>query len=122
MTEHSDHPYEAGRMAVIGRAEPASTSLFMPFDVTPYLHFIDDPSKSEAEKRQMAEALAFILIGIVDVVFGLHPAQQACGQLESGLASGPGTDSDRSNHSGQTLKQTFNKAAARRGRQKRKTP
>ena len=122
MTEYSDHPHDTGRTTIIGLPEPVSTARPIPFDVTPYLHFIGDQSGSEVEKRQMAEALAFILIGIADVMFGLHPAQQACGKLESSLASCLGTDSDRGNHSGETLKQTFNKASAPRGRRKRKTP
>lgn len=123
MTEYSDHPHHAEPTPVIGLAETVGTSRTIPFDVSRYLHFIDDHSLSEDQKRQMAEALWVIVMGFVDLGFGIHPAQQACGKLEEPLASGPGRDSDGGKVGAQALRQLFNNAAARKdGRRERQVP
>jgi hypothetical protein len=111
VTEYSDHPIDIERPAIVGLLETCSTSRTIPFDVSRYLHFIDDPSLSEDQKRQMAEALWVIVIGFVDLGFGIHPAQQACGKLEEPLANKAGTDSDDGKVTAYSLTKTFNKAA-----------
>lgn len=106
MTEHSDHPHHAGRTPI-------------PFDVTRYMHFIEDPSLNDLQRRQMVEALWAIVLSFVDLGFGLHPAQQACGKLEEPLANKSGTDSDGGKVTAYSLTKTFNKAAGSARRRKR---
>lgn len=113
MTENSDHHLNTDRATVIGLPDTAIAPRPIPFDVARYLHFIDDQPLSEDQKRQMTEALWAIVIGFVDLGFGVHPAQQACGKVEEPLASGHGTDSDGGNVRAQALRKLFNKAAAR---------
>lgn len=122
MTEHSDHPFETEPPQIAGAPDSSSPTSSVRLDVSRYLHMIDDPALSDDQKRQMLEALWSIMVAFVDLGFGIHPVQQACGKVESRLASEPGTDSDSSNQFGNTLSQAFNNAAAPHGRRKRKTP
>ncbi len=45
-----------------------------------YLPFFEDEDISEADKRELIEALWSIVVSFVDLGFGVHPVQQACGQ------------------------------------------
>ena len=49
-------------------------------DYERYEHFLEDSDWSEDQKRQFIEALWSIIVSFVDLGFGVHPAQQACGQ------------------------------------------
>lgn len=46
-------------------------------DVELYQSYIDDPSMSEADKRELIETLWSIMLSFVDLGFGIHPLQQA---------------------------------------------
>lgn len=59
-------------------------------DLAYYQDLFDDPAMSEAEKEQMIKALWSIIVAFVELGFGVHPAQQACGQ--------DGTKQDQSSH------------------------
>ncbi|GAB5470449.1 MAG: hypothetical protein Kilf2KO_34790 [Rhodospirillales bacterium] len=50
-------------------------------DVEKYQRYLDDPRSSDDQKRQVIEALWTIIVGFVDLGFGVHPAQQVCGQV-----------------------------------------
>lgn len=121
MTEHSDHPFETDQLATAGAPDVLVVHPPLKLDVSRYMHLID-PSIPEHQQRQMIEALWPIMIALVDLGIGIHPFQQACGQVSKALASGDGTDSDGARVAPSTLSQTFNKAAARRRRRERKTP
>ncbi|MEM9765184.1 MAG: hypothetical protein AAF968_22235 [Pseudomonadota bacterium] len=45
-----------------------------------YARMLDEGDLSDAEKRQMLDALWSIIAMFVDLGFGLHPVEQACGQ------------------------------------------
>jgi hypothetical protein len=103
-------------------ALPDTKPRIVEIDFAHYQNMIDDETLSDGQKRQIVEALWTFIVAFVDLGFGIHPAQQACGQVEKTLASGPGTDSDRANPRGETRKPISNTAAAPRGRRGRKTP
>ncbi|KPQ23000.1 MAG: hypothetical protein HLUCCO06_16635 [Halomonas sp. HL-93] len=50
-------------------------------DLTVYLDLMDDDESTEAEKVQLLEIMATIIMQIVDLGFGIHPVQHACGQV-----------------------------------------
>lgn len=54
-------------------------------DYERYQALLDDPSLSESQKRQIIDALWSIIVAFVDLGFGVHPAQAACGQLSESL-------------------------------------
>jgi hypothetical protein len=45
-----------------------------------YLPYLEDQAIHEDQKRELIETLLSIVIACVDLGFGLHPAQQACGE------------------------------------------
>tara|TARA_R110000850_G_scaffold82085_2_gene176313 strand:+ start:152 stop:523 length:372 start_codon:yes stop_codon:yes gene_type:complete len=47
-----------------------------------YLPFFEDAEISEDEKRELIEALWSIVLSFVDLGFGIHPVQQACGKSD----------------------------------------
>jgi len=49
-------------------------------DVERYQHLLDDPALSEEQKQQIIEALWSIIVNFVELGFGVHPVQEACGQ------------------------------------------
>ncbi|MEM5474816.1 hypothetical protein [Pacificibacter sp. AS14] len=56
-----------------------------------YLPFFEDEDISEDQKREMIEALWSIMVSFVDLGFGIHPVQQACGK-DISLAEMPTAD------------------------------
>ncbi|MBI1393885.1 MAG: hypothetical protein GC152_14200 [Alphaproteobacteria bacterium] len=59
-------------------------------DVAYYQDLFDDPELSDAEKEQIITALWSIIVAFVELGFGVHAAQQACGKV--------GTKQDQSSH------------------------
>ena len=57
-------------------ARPALT-----LDVALYQQYLDDADLSEAEKREFLETLWSVIVGFVDLGFGVHPLQQAAPDL-----------------------------------------
>lgn len=51
-------------------------------DIEKYQTFLDETDLNEDQKRDVIEALWQIIVAFVDLGFGVHPVQQACGQLE----------------------------------------
>jgi len=58
--------------------ETAPPSLSIDWDA--YLPFFEDEDISEADKQELIEALWSIVVSFVDLGFGVHPVQQACGK------------------------------------------
>jgi hypothetical protein len=70
-TTQDGNPHDAGH----AKGRPVVT-----FDVSRYEHFLEDQGLSAEQKRAMLEALWSIIVSFVDLGFGVHPVQQACGQ------------------------------------------
>jgi len=62
-------------------SETAPPTLTIDWDA--YLPFFEDEDISEEDKHEMIEALWAIVVSFVDLGFGVHPVQQACGQAVS---------------------------------------
>ena len=58
--------------------ETAPPTLTIDWDA--YLPFFEHEDISEAEKHELIEALWSIVVSFVDLGFGIHPIQQACGK------------------------------------------
>lgn len=50
-------------------------------DVERYQAYLDDPNLSPEHRKEILEALWAIMTAFVQLGFGVHPAQQACGKL-----------------------------------------
>lgn len=77
-------------------------------DVAKYQAYLDDPSLSDAQKEEIVKAAWTIMTTFVELGFGVHPAQQVCGQLENGLDPRSASDSDGPEDI--AMKQEFNDA------------
>lgn len=67
--------------------ETAPPSLTIDWDA--YLSLFEDEDISEDEKRELIEALWSIVVSFVDLGFGVHPVQLACGQGDDQLSDLP---------------------------------
>lgn len=92
-TTQDGTPHDAGR----ANGRPVVT-----FDVNRYEHFLEDQGLSAEQKRAMLEALWSIIVSFVDLGFGVHPVQQACGQ----------NGDEESEHSGGVLDEVYSNGSA----------
>jgi hypothetical protein len=67
--------------------ETAPPSLTIDWDA--YLPFFEDEDISEEDKNALIEALWSIVVSFVDLGFGVHPVQQACGKNNDPLSDVP---------------------------------
>lgn len=73
----------------IGPASAPPKRPVITLDVSLYETYLEDSGMTDDQKRQFLEALWSIIVGFVDLGFGVHPVQQA---LESG-SKGPAPES-----------------------------
>lgn len=74
------------------RTEPhARTPKTLTVDWALYERYLAEADLTDEEKRQFLEALWSIVVSFVDLGFGVHPAQQACGQLHDKERNSPTT-------------------------------
>ncbi len=52
------------------------------FDAQEYWHFVEDYDMTDKAKHKLLEAIWSIVVEFVDIGFGVHPIQQACGKLD----------------------------------------
>lgn len=67
--------------------ETAPPTLTIDWDA--YLPFFEDDDISEEQKHELIEALWSIVVSFVDLGFGVHPIQQACGKTDDELSDLP---------------------------------
>lgn len=63
------------RLDLRGSARPS-----IEVDYARYESFLKESDLSDEQKREFINALWSIIVGFVDLGFGVHPAQQACGE------------------------------------------
>lgn len=104
MTKHEE--IKAPDLA--GALHHAANEKRLEVDVERYEAYLDDPSLSQEQKAEFIEALWTIVTAFVELGFGVHPVQQACGQIENGTdpAETAGSDVVTSKHT--ELSETFN--------------
>ena len=61
-------------------AQDGDSSAPLTLDFAAYAPYLEDTDMSEQQKREFLETLWSIIIGFVDLGFGVHPIQQACGK------------------------------------------
>lgn len=62
-------------------APSAKSQPVITVDYEAYAHLLDDADLSEDDKRELLQALWSIICSFVQLGYGVHPAQQACGKL-----------------------------------------
>lgn len=90
--------------AVFGREPKRSVEI----DTAKYQQYLDDPSLSEEQKEEIIMALWSIITSFVDLGFGVHPAQEACGKAAEKLDGQAKEDSNESKAIHQSVRDAFN--------------
>ena len=80
MTKEIETKPLAGLGEALSREHDKAPRHGLELDVAFYQELFDDPDLSEAEKEQIITALWSIVVAFVELGFGVHPVQQACGQ------------------------------------------
>jgi hypothetical protein len=80
---------------------PPQEKLAIQFDARAFAHFLDESDLTEAQKLEYIETIWTIVLQFIDMGFGIHPLQQACGQFSESPALCGDADSDmvESSHS-----------------------
>lgn len=78
---------------------PISQKLAIQFDAQDFVHFLAESDLTEAEKLEYVQTIWAIVLQFVDMGFGLHPIQQASGQLSENRALRGDADVLGSSHS-----------------------
>lgn len=63
------------------RKETGYTYPALEFDAQEFWHFVEELDLNDEEKHDYLETVWSIIVGFVDLGFGIHPIQQACGYL-----------------------------------------
>ena len=77
-------------------------------DTAKYQKYLDDPSLSKEQKEEIIMALWSIITAFVDLGFGVHPAQEACGKALEMLDEKAKEDSNESKAIHQSVRDAFN--------------
>ena len=78
----------------IHERDPTPPKLAIHFDAREFAHFLAEVDATEAQKLEYIETLWTIVLQFIDMGFGIHPIQQACGQFDEATALCGGADSD----------------------------
>lgn len=96
--------------AALEKAAKRAGARNVQIDVEKYQAYLDDPSLTDVQREDIIQALWTIIVAFVELGFGVHPVQQACGQLEKELDPSDHPDSDVVKSGTEVLKSAFNKA------------
>lgn len=75
--------------------------LALQFDAQEFAHFLDESDLTHDQKLEYIQTIWSIVLQFIDMGFGIHPLQQACGQFaeEAVLCGDPDSDALDSLHS-----------------------
>ncbi|WP_282091461.1 hypothetical protein [Epibacterium ulvae] len=84
----------------IENAASGKTKPYLEIDTERYQAHLDDPSLSAEQRDEILVALWAIISAFVELGFGIHPVQQACGKLGTELEHSANSECSRvrSNH------------------------
>ena len=103
-----DSPLASAPLRLTGET---SAKRCLEVDVDKYQKYLDDPSLSADQKDEIIRALWSIMIAFVDLGFGIHPIQEACGQVHETLDDQAKGDSNETHTKHNTLRAQFNTAS-----------
>jgi hypothetical protein len=80
--EITDYP---GLAETMNKVANASRHSRLEIDLDHYQSYLDDPALTPDQKEEILGALWTIITAFVELGFGVHPVQQACGKHETTL-------------------------------------
>jgi hypothetical protein len=81
----------------LDKAASAGQHSHLEIDLDHYQSYLDDPALTSDQKEEIVGALWTIITAFVELGFGVHPAQQACGKRGSELDQTDKSESTRMN-------------------------
>ncbi|WP_159086946.1 hypothetical protein [Loktanella sp. Alg231-35] len=69
----------------MNKAASAGHGSRLEIDLDHYQNYLDDPALTSDQKEDIVGALWMIITAFVELGFGVHPTQQACGKPETPL-------------------------------------
>jgi hypothetical protein len=79
---------------------PPHGPLALQFDAHEFAHFLDESDLTHDQKLEYIRTIWSIVLQFIDMGFGIHPLQQACGQFSDAdiLCGDPDSDALKSLH------------------------
>ncbi len=77
----------------IHERDPTPT-LAIQFDAQEFAHFLDESDLTNDQKLEYIQTIWGIVLQFIDMGFGIHPIQQACGQFDEAAVLCGEADSD----------------------------
>lgn len=77
----------------IHERDPTPT-LAIQFDAQEFAHFLDESDLTHEQKLEYIQTIWGIVLQFIDMGFGIHPIQQACGQFDEAAVLCGEADSD----------------------------
>ena len=77
----------------IHERDPTPT-LAIQFDAQEFAHFLDQSDLTHDQKLEYIQTIWGIVLQFIDMGFGIHPIQQACGQFDEAAVLCGDADSD----------------------------
>lgn len=68
-----------------------------------YQDFLEDTDLTDDQKREFIETLWSIMVSFVDLGFGIHPLQQACGQMDEMCTADSSSVIESEDHNKETV-------------------
>jgi hypothetical protein len=73
---------------------PPQPNLAIQFDAQEFAHFLAESDLTHEQKLEYIQTIWGIVLQFIDLGFGIHPVQQACGQFDDAAALCSDADSD----------------------------
>lgn len=87
----------ANNTSTILEAFSASARPTLTFDVARYQEYLDGSDLTPEQKEEFLRAVWSIVVTFVELGYGVHPLQEACGKDSGGDDQGPKSADDRLN-------------------------
>jgi len=76
-----DHEKNPAGLEGLSESFDLSAKPIITVDVEKYQSYLDDTAMTDAEKKEFLQALWQVIVGFVELGFGVHPLQEVCGKL-----------------------------------------
>jgi len=83
--EHNKNSGAPDLSEALNKADGLGHGSHLGIDLDHYQSYLDDPSLSADQKEEIIGALWTIITAFVELGFGVHPVQQACGKPQTTL-------------------------------------
>ena len=93
----SDDMHSLDLAGAMDRAASQNPSSRLEIDLDHYQSYLDDPDLTANQKAEIVRSLWTIITAFVELGFGVHPAQQACGKRQKSLDRKGKSESTESN-------------------------